>query len=182
MAGYVYVRYAGQAIAEIVFTEAIDEVSFYDLKKLLTLRPLRLGKAGGFTIELVQDRTGAEKLVHFCMAYRHYRGVPYHASEQEKANIKLVPVNEKLLEVFFKSTLNVYTLTNYIRRINVTRDYATNGIPRPITSQHPPVYDAEYERKLSPSDVVDYHSHLQSLGFVKKYNPARGSFWTEKDE
>lgn len=130
--------------------------------------------------EEIKGRTIREKVIWFCTAYKHHRGTHYTAKDNEKANLKHVPVSKELLDTFFASPLQHYTIDNYISRINITRDWAANGIPSRDRYRFPDHWDPELEKRLTGKDLQDYHQHLTKSGWIKDYNPTRGTMWVEK--
>ena len=117
--------------------------------------------------ELGNGRSVQDKLVMFCGAYKHYRNVPYKAKETEKANLKNVPVTRELLDVFFKSPLANYTLDNYIKRINITRDWHKNGMNNHLLEAFPSEWNEEFSRTLEGQRLSEYYQHLHALGWKK---------------
>lgn len=126
--------------------------------------------------DLVVPKTAKEKIIVFCQYYKSYRGVTYVPTQQERSNIRTVPVTADLLRIWFTdSTLSNFTIVNYISRINITKDRLKNGMPgeRP---QHPNFYDKKYEAGLQGNAIMDYHMHLTKLGWRKAHGPA-GTVW-----
>lgn len=128
--------------------------------------------------ELQSAKTAQDKIVLFGMAFKHYRHVAYDAKEKERANVKHVPVNKKLLDTYFNSPgMSNFTLENYIHRINITKDYAANGFP---DSRFPNDFDKDLYRKMDATTQREYEQHLVSRGFVRDYHPTRGTIWKQQ--
>lgn len=134
------------------------------------------------TVQPLALKTAHEKIQMFCAAHQARRGVYYIPKKHEKSNIKTVQVTPELLDVFFKSPhLQHFTIDNYVSRINITRDWAKNGIPDgKLKSKHPDYYDKDHERKLTGSELVEYHQHLYKCGWQKIHPEAGGTVWREK--
>ena len=126
----------------------------------------------------VKAKTLQDKIVLFNHFYKHYRGVAYVGKTVEKANLKNVPVTPDLLKVFFESPLSNFTMANYINRINITKDFARNGMKG---NKHPNYYDRDYEKTLGQTELNEYHKHLRALGWTSKYHPSTGTVWKEPD-
>ena len=128
-------------------------------------------------IEPLKMSTAKDKIIWFCLAFKHYRKTNYLAKEHEKANIKNVPVSRDLLDVFFKSPINNFTIDNYISRINITKDHSINGLPS--EQRFPNHYDSKFERTLSGQETMKYHQHLKAKDWVKQEVPGQGVVWKE---
>lgn len=183
--GYVYLKYADRHLDQVqfvpftsreVFDAILEEIPQNDPdieeQVMITTQGVKI------KISRLKSRTAKEKIVHFCHAYKVHRGTHYQPKEHEKSNIKAVPVNKELLDVFFASPIYNFTIDNYISRINITRDWVTNGMPS--GNKMPDYYDPQYERSLSGDQLQVYHQHLVSKGWEKIYNPNRGTIWVEK--
>lgn len=131
---------------------------------------------GSMKLEECPTRTASDKIKWFCAAWRDYRGQTYLATQNEKSNIRTVPVTSELLKVFFETTLLDYSIRNYIQRINQTRDILVNG--RDLKSRFPNYYDAAFYAKQEGQRLVDYKRHLRELGW--EYDQRRGWFETKK--
>ncbi|MEO9475851.1 MAG: hypothetical protein ABJG41_09960 [Cyclobacteriaceae bacterium] len=133
-----------------------DYNCFYSNHKMFELTKKQLG----------EPKTQQDKIIVFGMAFKHYRGVAYQAKDQEKANIKHVPVSRKLLETFFTTPgLTNYTVENYIQRINITRDYAVNGFP---DARFPDQWDREFWRNCDDKTRMMYEKSLVAKGYQRK--------------
>lgn len=129
---------------------------------------------------LVDGRhTQEDKLRMFCAAFKHYRKVAYVPKDVEKANLKAVQVTPDYLRVFFETPgLSNYSITNYITRYNITRDYATNGMPDQRQATHPGEWSRDYDRTLTDEERMVYWRHLVTLGWVKKHGP-NGTYFVD---
>lgn len=138
---------------------------------------------GQATAQEIPMRTAREKVIMFCTAFKYYRKVHYVAKDNEKANIKHVPVTRELLDIFFQSPLHHFTIDNYIGRINITRDWLKNGLPDKTRggSAHPSYWDEAYERNLSGPELTAYRAHLRKLGWKTIHHPVRGTYMVEED-
>jgi hypothetical protein len=124
--------------------------------------------SGHFEIkELTTAKSVQDKVVMFCSAYKHFRGVPYKPTTLEKANLKNVMVNRELLTTFFKSPLANFNMKNYIDRINITRDWQKNGMNQHLFNAFPDEYDAKFEATLEAQRLGDYWAHLRDKGWKK---------------
>jgi hypothetical protein len=119
----------------------------------------------------LKPRTVAEKVALFCLLYKKNKGMAYRAAKEEKANMKLVTVNEQLLNKYFTSTAyplsHTKTMADYVRHYNTIRDLATNGTP--AKAKYPDVYDREYEKRISDDvgKLQGYWEYLRALGWKK---------------
>jgi hypothetical protein len=117
-------------------------------------------------------KTVSEKVAMFCLLYKKHKAIPYRASKQEKANLKLVTVNEHLLNTYFTHTsyplTHTKTMADYVRHYNTVRDLAANGVPQK-KSAFPDVYDKLYERTISDdiTKLQRYWAHLREQGWRK---------------
>ena len=131
---------------------------------------------------LEEAKTQQDKIILFGMAFKHYRGMAYNSSDKEKANIKNVPVNKKLLATFFESPgVYVFTIENYIQRINVTKDFAMNGFPDQRAPKFPQGWDRDFWMSLDDKTRPVYEKHLMGLGFEKKQSGAGYIYFAEKE-
>jgi hypothetical protein len=168
--GAIYLRYEHGALTAVgielndQMNDQVWEAFKSRLKRSENLTPM---KEGFVVTELNTAKSVQDKIVLFCSYYKHYREVPYKAKELEKANLKNVPVTRELLDTFFKSPLANYTLDNYIKRINITRDWNKNGMNNHLANAMPDEYNAEYERTLDGPKLSEYRKHLIELGWVK---------------
>jgi len=190
--GTVYLRYHEGELTNIELPEGMDSQVFDNLFKAFRQKlpvnafyDLAIGQSNQlFKMEFspLAGRTVKEKTILFCAAHKNYRRVNYTAKDREKANLKAVPVTPELLDVFFSSPLQHFTIDNYVSRINITRDWQANGMPTKDSFRYPKDWSADFERTLSPDQLTAYHQHLRKLGYIKDYNPNRGTFWREAGE
>jgi len=131
-------------------------------------------------VQPIKGKSVQDKVILFCMYYKHYRGTSYAAKTLEKANLKGIPVTEDLLTIFFNSPLQNFTLKNYIDRINITKDHLKNGVPGDKLVTFPAYFDEKFEKTLNQEQTTAYHAHLISLGWAKHYNPNAGNVWHKK--
>lgn len=169
--GAIYLRYQDGQLAAIALelTASMDANICNMVRNKIMLNEAQL-HLGTDTIEIKRmdnARSVQDKVIKFCSAYKAYRGVPYKPTTLEKANLKNVPVDAKLLEMFFKSPLANFNMKNYIDRINITRDWAKNGMNQHLTFSFPDVYDREFERSLEGDRLAAYWKHLRDMGWVK---------------
>lgn len=135
--------------------------------------PLRekdlLDAAGFWSVQHLAPKSVADKVALFCIKYKQHKNLTYRAAKEEKANLKLVTVNEQLLDAYFTHVnypLNTTkSMADYVRHYNTVRDLATHGAkPR---GGFPDVPDSEYEKTLSPEKLSAYRLHLVQLGWKK---------------
>lgn len=147
-----------------------------------TVEAIKSLRSGGLQAEPVKMKSIQEKLAAFCSYYKRHRQVPYKASPLERANIKDVPVDEVLLTYFFTSkawfTVNNYSLTNYIKRINLIRDAARNGLETAVT--FPNHYDQKFADSLEKDELARYQAHLRAQGFEYKQTGSGAFVWQRK--
>lgn len=168
--GAIYVRYEKGQLTNILFelTDTLNPQIYESFKARLKAFDSMTEMHQTFDVrELHQGRSVQDKIVMFCGAFKHYRGVPYKPKELEKANLKTTPVTRQLLDVFFSSPLANYTLDNYIKRINITRDWAVNGMNNHLADAFPDEWNEEYSRSLDGDRLSKYYQHLRSLGWNK---------------
>lgn len=134
-------------------------------------------RVGSMEVKLLKPRTVQDKIIGFCVYYKKFRGISYQPKTVEKANLKDVPITKEYLEVFFNSPLSNYSIANYIVRINITKDWAKNGMN---PKRYPAYYDAKLDKSLGTSDRELYYKHLRSNGWRQEYHPVSGSKWVEK--
>ncbi len=168
--GAVYLRYENQMLAGVLFelTQPLNPQVYDVLMHTIqqTENVQRLSQTYQVQ-ELNNGRSVQDKIVMFCSSYKHYRGVPYKPKELEKANLKNTPITRELLDTFFNSPLANYTLDNYIKRINITRDWARNGMNNHLADAFPDEWNEEYSRKLDGDRLSKYYLHLKQLGWAK---------------
>ncbi|MEQ9426979.1 MAG: hypothetical protein RJQ09_21330 [Cyclobacteriaceae bacterium] len=121
----------------------------------------------------IEPRSVKDKTAMFCAAYKHYRGVTYQPKKLEKANLKTVVVTSNLLDIFFQSGLSNFTIDNYIKRINQTKDAAKNGFGK----KHPDYWDEDYERSLQGAELQAYWQHLKSKGLTRSMVHGGRKIW-----
>jgi hypothetical protein len=168
--GSIYLRYEKGVLTAIAFelTDAMNEQVWNAFKQRLNLQDnLKLLGENFEVKELGNGRSVQDKIVLFCSAFKHHRGIPYKPKEVEKANLKNVPVTRELLEMWFKSPLANYTLDNYIKRINITRDWLHNGMNNHLLSAFPDDYDPSFEATLKGDRLTNYWAHLREKGWKK---------------
>lgn len=130
---------------------------------------------------LEEARTQQDKIILFGMAFKHYRKTAYNGADKEKANIKNVPVNKKLLATFFESPgVYIFTVENYIQRINITKDYAVNGFPDQRAPKFPLGWDREFWRSLDDKSRMSYEQHLHQNGFERRRSGDGSTYFAEK--
>jgi hypothetical protein len=168
--GAIYLRYDKGELTTIGFelTAPMNEQVFSAFKQKIQQQDNLKLIAESFEVkELNNARSVQDKIILFASAYKHYRGIPYKAKELEKANVKNVPITRVLLDTFFKSPLANYTLDNYIKRINITRDWAQNGMNNHLISALPDDYDPTFESTLKAERLTEYWAHLRQKGWKK---------------
>jgi hypothetical protein len=166
----------GQAYAS--YTDGILRMFINDISKFSTpprYIPIKEehihNLASTHVVKLVEARSVADKVAHFCIKYREHKGVAYRAGKEEKANLKGVTINDQLLNTYFTAIQYPFTQTktmaDYVRHYNAVRDLAANG--KQVKSSFPDVYDKEYEKRLGDdvSKLQRYWQHLRSLGWSK---------------
>ena|SRR6185295_17584410 len=169
--GAMYLRYQNGdlTLIAIELTAQVDLTVWDMVMKRIPFSETQL-HLGTDTFEIKRmdnARSVQDKVIKFCSAYKAYRGVPYNPTTLEKANLKNVAVDSKLLETFFQSPLANFSMKNYIDRINITRDWAKNGMNAHLTFSFPDVYDKEFERGLEGDRLAAYWKHLRERGWVK---------------
>lgn len=182
--GHIWLIFMGQRLHQVHYELAapLSEAQWRYWNAIIpqTLQGMEALKAAKLQPVLLNElkrHTVREKIVMFAAWHKQHRGVNYIAKQLEKANLAHVPMSPKLLDTFFRSPLQNFTLKNYIDRINITRDMAENG----TKTRHPGHFDPAYDRSLSPEQRNDYYAHLRSLGWVSTYNPNSGTIWKEKE-
>jgi len=186
--GFLFLRYQDGGLMDIVLNENIGQEAFAALVKVLPYRETDIDRRVQLpvqrpvlcTFEKVPGKTAAEKIKLFAGAFKAYRNTVYRPTQNESSNIKRVPVNKKLLDVFFTSPLQHFTIDNYIKRINITQDHAENGRPVPNAFEYPNYHDPDFERGLPADKLMAYHRHLIGLGYEKKTLPGQPTRWVEK--
>jgi hypothetical protein len=168
--GAVYLRYEHGALTAMMleFNGQINEQIWQSFKTRMGYSENMKLLSETFDVrELNSAKSLQDKIVLFCSSYKHYRNVPYKPKELEKANLKNVPVTRELLDTFFKSPLANYTLDNYIRRINITRDWNKNGMNNHLADAFPDEWNEDYSRTLDGERLSKYYTHLIALGWKK---------------
>lgn len=112
----------------------------------------------------IPNRTAKDKIKMFCAAYRDFRGVTYQPTQKEAANVVHVPVSAELLRTFFECPLLDFTIFNYVKRINITKDFLKNG--RELSKRLPNHFDKEFYKNADGPTLVAYRQHLKNLGWV----------------
>jgi hypothetical protein len=107
------------------------------------------------------------KIALFCAAYTEFKGgLKYKVSASDSGKIKLVDVNELLLNHYFISDhflfRDKHSISNYVKYFNEL----VALIHKPTKSKHPDVWNKAYEAKLSSKDQMEYWAHLRSLGLT----------------
>ncbi|WP_400192798.1 hypothetical protein [Hymenobacter sp. B81] len=176
--GAIYVCYKLGALQALDLADA--QLSTTQRAYLLAALPvveaeLEKAQLGKMVIQPMPERTAKDKIVLFCLAYKEYRQVTYHATQNERSNIRTVPVSKELLKTFFESPLQDFSIRNYINRINITRDQLKNG--RDPKTRFPSGYDKAFYNSLTGEALTAYRKHLRDNGWV--YDASRG--WVEKD-
>jgi hypothetical protein len=168
--GAIYLRYEKGELSAVLFelNAALNDQVYTAFKqRLMQGENLKMLSECFEVKELNNGRSVQDKIVMFCSAFKFHRGIPYKPKEVEKANLKNVPVTRELLETWFKSPLANYTLDNYIKRINITRDWARNGQGNHLIKQLPDDYDPTFEASLSGERLTQYWAHLRTNGYTK---------------
>jgi hypothetical protein len=178
MVGTVYIYYFDGQLAGLDFGLATlkpDQVEYLLAHTPVRSSELATVQIGQVTVKLLEPRSIQDKVIMFCQWFRRYRGVTYTAKILEKANLKGIPVNVELLDVFFNSPLANFTLSNYIQRINQTKDHLKNGAERQ-RARFPNEWSRETEAKYQGKDLEEYYQHLYRAGWRRESGPA-GSVW-----
>jgi hypothetical protein len=180
VSGAIYLRYENCLLTglEFILNNPLTDDQYQWFKNNLPQYDTEIArlKAGTMEVKELKPKSIQEKIILFCQYYMHYRGVSYKAKTLEKANLKDVPVSPELLKVFFESPLSNFTLKNYIDRINITKDFAKNGQKG---KRFPNVYDKDFEKTLSNSELPEYWQHLIKNGWVRVKTNS-GMIWKEK--
>ena len=168
--GAIYLTFDGSLLTCIDFhlNSPLTDRQFYWLRERLPKYRIEIQKlieGTGMTCEEVNAHSVQDKIIMFCKYYKHYRGFNYKPQTLEKANVKNVQVTKEYLEAFFQSDLSDFTLNNYIKRFNITRDFVHNGKPDKRFPNQP---DPDFEKKLSGKELSDYWAHLRKKGYVNK--------------
>ena len=181
MDGAIYLRYEKNELTTIALelTKSIDGEVWTAFTSKLPYQSAWLSNLSGtFEVkELKAGRSVQDKVIMFCSAHKHFRGVPYKPTTLEKANMKGVLVTRELLDTFFKSPLANFSMKNYIDRINITRDWQKNGMNKHLLNAFPNEYNREFELSLDPARLSDYWQHLRDHGWKKD---ERG-YWRKQD-
>lgn len=131
---------------------------------------------GTMVVIPLPERAVKDKIKLYCAVYKEYREVTYTATQNEKSNIRTVPVNGELLKMFFESDLRDFSIRNYIARINITKDVLKNG--RDAKERFPNEYNHELYHKLAPDRLVAYQKHLFACGFRRN----KAGKWVREDQ
>lgn len=176
--GGIYLNYQAGHLRAIDVADAqptAEQLSY--LLNVLPVREVELPeiKWGSMQVIPLPEKSVKDKIKHFCGAYREYREITYTATQNEKSNIRTVPVNPELLAVFFESDLKDFSISNYVKRINITKDVLKNG--RGDKARFPNEYDHELYHKLAPDRLVAYQKHLFACGFRRN----KAGKWVRED-
>ncbi len=175
--GAIYLAYRGGKLSGFDAADAVlTEAQLTYLLRHLPVVETELATVdlGSMRVQLIPAKTAKDKVILFCQTFKTRRGVSYVATQMETSNIRTVPVTTDLLAVFFDSPLSDFTIGNYIRRINITKDRLKNGADG--GQRMPAYYDARYEATLTGNDLMAYHRHLLERGWRKEHGPA-GTVW-----
>lgn len=120
-------------------------------------------------VELV-PKTVEEKLALFCAIFKEKRKAGYTPKQNEKNNLKVVMVTDKLLHTYFDNQAFplsfAKSITDYIRHYNHIRvlEKTTQGV-----GQCPPKYpdrpDNDYEKRLDGPNLSAFREHLYKIGW-----------------
>ena len=108
------------------------------------------------------------KLAAFCRLYEQHKKIKYRVSPADSGKIKLIQVDEPLLEAYFTSGnflfKNKHSISNLVKYYNELLAEIVAG----PASKHPDHYSKAYQDKLSDKECPDYWNHLRSLGYQPK--------------
>lgn len=183
--GFIYLKYTNGKLSAIDIPNPMKREVFRALLQYIEqeeteIKPNSQIIGTSIICQKMNARTAKDKLIMFAMSFRHYRGFNYQASEIERANIKNVPVTKELLDCFFTDPLGKFTITNYIYRINITRDQLVNGKRTAGSYRFPSHYDRDVEAKLSGQELQAYYKHLKANGWVRiRHAVTQQMIWKE---
>ncbi|MGB4776135.1 MAG: hypothetical protein WBP45_13230 [Daejeonella sp.] len=120
----------------------------------------------GLTIN--RERTN-QKIDLFCQFYMRYKdGLKYKVSPADSGKMKLIKVDEKLLEHYFSSQSFLFKAKHSISNLVKYYNELLAEIASANKSKHPNGWDKAYEAKLNTTEMMDYWRHLNSLGLKSK--------------
>lgn len=184
--GKIYLGYTNGVLTHIEYTgELLEHKSWLMLNEMLPQKEetivwgveqidgvSNVGLTQRFIYKHLAPRTVKDKIILFCQSYKYFRNVSYQAKKTERANIKTVPVSEPLLRIFFESRLANFTIDNYIKRINITKDILTNGRNDKLFPNEP---DMAFYRTLQGKEIQECTAFWRKNGWVKKHSPTSGT-------
>ncbi|MEO1253404.1 MAG: hypothetical protein AAFY41_00780 [Bacteroidota bacterium] len=186
--GFIYLRYVEGKLIDITLVQEMSpqaydailsqlpqyEQDILEQDQLMALtisENIKCAVVDKVSYQKINARSAKDKIVLFCGAFKTYRGVPYHPSQHEKANIKNVPVNKELLEAFFTSHVHNFTIDNYISRISIIRDHAKNGAPK--WNDHKKVTSSDEKQAYTPPKIKNENAEYGQINYERAKQNAR---------
>lgn len=115
----------------------------------------------------LKGKVGYERVKLFCELYKEVTNRQYKVLVGEGKKIKEIPVTEKHILYYLKSTNflwnNKWSISNICRYWNELLTEIATGNPAMVW---PKYYSAEYERNLLPAQVGYYHQSLIKRGLI----------------
>lgn len=119
-----------------------------------------------------------DKIALFCRKYEEHTGVQYKVSRADAGKVKELPLEAKLLDLYF--TTDHWMLNGRHSIAHLARYW--NEIQQLVSGSgvHPNKWDEKYAASLDQDKLQSYYAHLRKLGYVHKYSPTGGSKWVKE--
>jgi hypothetical protein len=152
------------------FDNEMSKEQFSFLKQHIPLEETEIGRLSALGLNPKGKATMQtnEKIAAFCREYEKVLKIKYKVSPSDAGKLKLVKIDEELLQVYFTSTNFIFknkSIGNLVKYYNELRAEAeaqkTNG-----GISFPNIPDAKFEKNLKPYQVPEYWKHLRSLGYL----------------
>jgi hypothetical protein len=163
--GYIEVEYIDGIINAVktALNEPLKEKQFEVFTDKVPMYEKDLGQLNLIGLHANRLLATNEKIALFCALYERYKKVKYQVSGADTGKIKLVKLDEAMLDHYFQSDNFLFrgkhSISNLVKYFNELR--AECAAPK---HKYPDYFEKTFQDKLKQGEEKFYWAHLRSIG------------------
>lgn len=167
--GYIEVHYTDGIISAVktALNEHLKEKQFEVFTDNVPMYEKDIQKLKQIGLHAERLLATNEKVALFCALYERHKKVKYQVSSADTGKIKLIKVDEAMLEHYFQSDNFLFkgkhSIGNLVKYFNELR--AELAAPK---QRFPDYFDKSFQDKLKPGEEKHYWAHLRNIGLEPK--------------
>lgn len=171
LSGHIELQYTNGLLKAILIAikEPLNEKQFTALVSSVTQKESDVNQLSALNLIITETLPTNKKIDLFCRLYMHYKGIRYNVHPADTGKIKLIRIDEPMLNAYFTSQTfcfkNKHGISNLVRYYNELLAEIAQG----TASKHPNHWSKTHEASLDEAGCREYWAHLRGLGL----KPAR---------